>query len=399
MFVLKLLRYVVGYVEFEARGVFFEKFLNLCTQKGIKIFEPTRKDELLFGYVFAKDYKKLKKPAKKSGIRVRVKRKFGLPFFISRYRHRLGIVAGIVVFLSVLTILSNFVWAIEVVGTETVDEQEIVSQLEELGLKIGSYIPSIDIRKLEDRLMLKSDDVAWIGININSSVAQIQIHERVKSPEFTVDNDKACDVVASEGGLIKYMEVYDGQPQVAVGDVVFDGQLLVSGIIEDVKGHTTLKHARAKILALVWEDTEIVVDMVQKYKVDTGEKKVLNTLVAFGVKIPLYFSDKADFDYYEERSVVPLSILGFELPISVHRRVLVGCEEYSETLSEAVAKKKAFEELELYIEENHKDAHIEKQNADGKVENGKYVLSVSFTIKKDIAKEKEILFEEKTDLQ
>ncbi len=399
MFILKLLRYIAGYVEFESRGVFFEKFLNLCSQSGVKIFEPSRKDDLLFGYVFARDYRKLKKPARKSGVRVRVKRKIGIPFFISRYRHRLGIVTGIVVFLSALTILSNFVWAIEVVGAETVDEQEIVSQLEELGLKIGSYIPSIDVRRLEDNLLLKSDDVAWIGININSSVAQIQIHERVKSPEFTVDNDKACDVIASEGGLIKYMEVYDGQPQVAVGDVVFDGQLLVSGIIEDVKGHVTLKHARAKILALVWEDTEITVDMVQKYKVDTGEKKVLNTLIAFGVKIPLYFSDKADFKYYEESSVVPLSIFGFELPISVHRRILVGYEEYSERLSEAAAKKKAFEELEIYIEENHKGAHIEKQNADGKIENGKYVLSVSFTIKKDIAKEKEILFEEKTDPQ
>lgn len=397
MFVLKLLRYLVGYVKFEARGVFFERFLNLCTQKGVKIFEPSKKDDLLHGYVLAKDYKKLKNPAKKSGLQVRIKRKFGLPFFISRYRHRLGIVAGIVVFLSVLTILSNFVWAIEVVGTETVDEQEVISQLEELGLKIGSYIPSIDIRKLEDRLMLKSDDIAWIGININSSVAQIQIHERVKSPEFTVDNDKACDVIASEGGLIKYMEVYDGQPQVAVGDTVFDGQLLVSGIIEDVKGHVTLKHARAKILALVWEDTEIVVDMVQKYKADTGEKKTLNTLVAFGVKIPLYFSDKADFNYYEESSIVPISVLGFELPIYVHRRVLVGYEEYSERLSEAAAKKKAFEELELYIEENHKGAHIEKQNANGKIENDKYILSVSFTIKKDIAKEKEILFEEKSE--
>lgn len=399
MLVLRLIRYILGYVKFEARGVFFERFLTICAREGIRILAPSRKNDVMSGFVFAKDYRRLKKPAKKTGLRIRIVKKIGIPFFISRYRLRLGIVTGIVLFLSVLTVLSNFVWSIEVVGLESLEEKTVVSTLEELGLKIGSYIPSIDVRRLKQQFMLKNDDVAWIGININSSVAEIRIHERVDSPEFTVDNDKACDVVANQTGLIKYMEVYDGQPQVKVGNVVLEGQLLVSGIIEDVKGNVTLKHARAKILALVWEDTEIAVDMSQSYRIDTGEKKVLNTLVLFGAKIPLYFSDKVDFDYYEESSTIPLSIFGFDLPILVERRVLVGYETQVEKLSEATAKKMAFEKLEEYVKTVYADAFIEKQDANGRLENGKYILSVSFTIKKDIAKEKEILFEEKTDPQ
>ena len=394
MFVLKLLRYIIGYVRFEAHGVFFERFLTICAKNGVRVFEPTKKDDVMVGYVFARDYKKLKKPSRKSGLRLRIVKKVGLPFFISRYRLRLGIVVGIVIFLSVLTILSNFVWSIKVVGLETVEKREVLETLEGLGLKIGSYIPSIDVRKLKQQFLLSSDEVAWIAININSSVAEIQIHERVQSPEFTVDNDKACDVVASQAGLIKYMEVYDGQPQVKVGEVVLDGQLLVSGIVEDKKGNVTLKHARAKILALVWEDTEIVIDMAQQYRVDTGEKKILNTLVLFGLKVPLYLSEKVDFDYYEENSSIPLSIFGFELPLSVERRILIGYEDAVEELSEASAKRLAFEKLDEYIENVYADSHIEKQNANSRVENRQYILSVNFTIKKDIAKEKEILFAE-----
>lgn len=394
MFVLKLLRYIIGYVRFEAHGVFFERFLTICAKNGVRVFEPTKKDDVMVGYVFARDYKKLKKPSRKSGLRLRIVKKVGLPFFISRYRLRLGIVVGIVIFLSVLTILSNFVWSIKVVGLETVEKREVLETLEGLGLKIGSYIPSIDVRKLKQQFLLSSDEVAWIAININSSVAEIQIHERVQSPEFTVDNDKACDVVASQAGLIKYMEVYDGQPQVKVGEVVLDGQLLVSGIVEDKKGNVTLKHARAKILALVWEDTEIVIDMAQQYRVDTGEKKILNTLVLFGLKVPLYLSEKVDFDYYEESSSIPLSIFGFELPLSVERRILIGYEDAVEELSEASAKRLAFEKLDEYIENVYADSHIEKQNANSRVENRQYILSVNFTIKKDIAKEKEILFAE-----
>ena len=348
----------------------------------------------MVGCVFAKDYKKLKKPSKKAGLRIRVVQKIGVPFFISRYRLRLGIVVGIVIFLSVLTILSNFVWSIEIVGLENLERQEVLEILDDLGLRVGSYIPSIDVRKMKQRFLLASDEVAWVGININSSVAEVQIHERVDAPDFTVDNDKACDVVASQAGVVKYMEVYDGQPQVKVGEVVLDGQLLVSGIVEDKKGNVTLKHARAKILALVWEDTEIVIDMERRYKIDTGEKKVLNSLVLFGAKIALYFSEKVDFEYYEESSSIPLSAFGFELPISIERRVLIGCEDAVERLSEASVKRLAFERLDEYIESEYSDAFIEKQDAVGRVEGGKYILSVSFTVKKDIALEKEILLAE-----
>ena len=56
-------------------------------------------------------------------------------------------------------------------------------------------------------------------------------------------------------------------------------------------------------------------------------------------------------------------------------------------------KEKIVSELE-YIENVYADSHIEKQNANGRVENRQYILSVNFTIKKDIAKEKEILFAE-----
>lgn len=396
MFILKLLRYITGYVRFQARGVFFEKFLTICAQQGIRVFEPSRKDEIMTGYVLAKDYKRLKKPSRKTGLTLKITKKSGIPFFISRYKRRLGVVAGIILFLSALTILSNFVWSIEIVGIQTIDKQEVISSLEDLGFKVGCYIPSIDVRRLEQQFLLENDEVAWIGININSSVAEIQIHERVKSPEFTVDNDKACDVVASQTGLIKYMEVYDGQPQVSVGDVVLEGQLLISGILEDAKGNVTLKHARAKILALVWEDVVIEVNMSHRYRVDTGEKKTLNTLVFLGARIPLYLSDKVDFEYYEETSATGLSIFGFELPISVQKRVLIGYEEQTEELTEESAKKQAFEKLDLYIQENLPDAYVESRDANERIEDGRYILTVNLKIKKDIAKEKEILFDKKT---
>lgn len=56
-----------------------------------------------------------------------------------KYRKRVGIVAGILLFFGILAFLGNFVWTIEVVGNETVSSDEILDFLKEEGLKIGSY--------------------------------------------------------------------------------------------------------------------------------------------------------------------------------------------------------------------------------------------------------------------
>ncbi len=393
MIFLNFLRLFRGTVTFEAHGVFFEKFLLLCTQQEIPVFTPKRKDEVLTASVNASDYRKLKKPAKKAGLRLHIREKHGIPFLISRYHARLGIVFGIIAFLCILTILSNFLWSVKIIGIENANENEILAQLESLGLKTGRYIPSIDVRELEQRFLLQNDQISWIAININSSVAEIRVHERVDSPEFFLKDDTPCDIVACETGVIRYMEVYTGQPMVKTGDTVTEGELLISGITESSKGNTDFVHARGKVLASVWETATFDVNLTQTYRSDTGQKKSFYKVKIFGWEIPLYFSENVSFDAYEETQDIPLSIFGFSLPISVERRTKIGYETLQEELSEDAAKKRAFELWDTYKREHYRDSFIEKELPTGETENGIYHLTVQVTVKKDIAKEKEILFD------
>lgn len=393
MIFLNFLRLFRGTVTFEAHGVFFEKFLSLCAQQEIPVFSPKRKDEVLTASVNASDYRKLKKPAKKAGLRLHIREKHGIPFFISRYHARLGIVFGIIAFLCILTILSNFLWSVKIIGIENASENEILAQLESLGLKTGRYIPSIDVRELEQRFLLQNDQISWIAININSSVAEIRVHERVDSPEFFLKDDTPCDIVACETGVIRYMEVYTGQPMVKSGDTVTEGELLISGITENSKGNTDFVHARGKVLASVWETATFDVNLTQTYRSDTGQKKTFYKVKIFGREIPLYFSENVSFDAYEETQDIPLSIFGFSLPISVERRTKIGYETLQEEWSEDAAKKRAFELWETYKHEHYRDSFIEKELPSGETENGIYRLTVQVTVKRNIAEEKEILFD------
>ena len=95
MIFLNFLRLFRGTVTFEAHGVFFEKFLLLCTQP---VFTPKRKDEVLAASVNASDYRKLKKPAKKAGLRLHIREKHGIPFLISRYHARWGLSLELLLF-------------------------------------------------------------------------------------------------------------------------------------------------------------------------------------------------------------------------------------------------------------------------------------------------------------
>ena len=390
MFLLFWLRSVIGYVKFSGRGVFLEKFISDCVKNKIHIWGISRHEEYIDGFVLARDYKRLRPFAKKNSIKLFLLKKHGVPFFINRYHRRIGIILGCAIFILTLTVLSNFVWTFEVEGNEKVSEEEILSSLEEFGLKVGSYIGAVDVRKLQQQMLLKFDDLAWIGININSSVAEILVHERVFPPQQERNDDGLFNIVASESGQIKRLEVYSGQPVVQVGEAVNAGDLIVSGIVEDPKGNATLRHARAKVLALVPFNEEFVIDLKESFKIDTGRTKSIHTLNLFGLKIPLYFSKEVKFaNFYTEDSTIYPSFLGFTLPMKVEKRVFVESQQSSREISLEEAKKRAFEEYSLFKGESevHNEIISEINYPD------KYLLVCEGTILKDIAKEVEVKVE------
>ena len=61
-----------------------------------------------------KNFKKTHKVHKKSGCRLRIAKKHGLPFFLHKHRKRKALVFGIAVFFGIIFFLSRFVWIIEI---------------------------------------------------------------------------------------------------------------------------------------------------------------------------------------------------------------------------------------------------------------------------------------------
>ena len=137
MFIINLYRYFTGYVEISVDGEFCEKLLNQLSAAKISVWDIESQNEKLCLKLSLRNFLRIRKVRGKSKLRIRILEKKGFIFLVKRYIHRAGLPIGIILFLSTLFILSQFIWNISVVGNVKVPNEEILSACEELGVFEG----------------------------------------------------------------------------------------------------------------------------------------------------------------------------------------------------------------------------------------------------------------------
>lgn len=232
MIILRLLRFVFGYVEFTACGGFPERFLNLCRHFGIPLWNVKRTGGVLTGFADRRAYKRIRPAARKSGTRVRIKKKYGLSFFLDRHSRRAGVIAGILIMLSMLCVLSTRIWSVTVSGNLTVTAEEICRAFENAGVKIGVPTSKIEIADAEMAALSRLPDIAWLNLNIRGSTAFIEVRER-RTEKTEEEDGKPQNIVSAADGKIILIRSFNGTQEAKAGDPVFEGDLLISGIEEN----------------------------------------------------------------------------------------------------------------------------------------------------------------------
>ncbi len=90
-----------------------------------------------------------------AGFEIKEVKKTGVPFFLWKLRKRYILLLGMLLMFLAVWGLSLFVWELDVHGNETVSSQVILEALEELGVGIGSFGPSIKSEAISNDLLLK----------------------------------------------------------------------------------------------------------------------------------------------------------------------------------------------------------------------------------------------------
>ncbi|HHV29683.1 MAG TPA: sporulation protein YqfD [Clostridium sp.] len=314
MLLFRLWNYIRGYVIIFIEGYFLEKFVNICTRRQILLWDIKRnKNSKMTLKISIQGFKRLRPIAKKTGCRVKILNKRGLPFLLNRYRRRKTFLLGAAVFIVLFYIMTSFVWSIEVIGNEKIETDIILKSLTQQGVKPGVFKYKINPEEIANTIILDIDGLSYVNVLLKGTKIKVEVAEGVKRPPIIPLNEP-CDIVAKKDGVIKSIVVKAGQAQVKEGETVRKGQLLVSGSIP-IKGAEDSPrkvHAMGEVLARTWYEGEHPVELKVVEKVRTGRKKDNLTLVLFSKEIEL-FHKEASFSDFEKVEIKKSLSIGEEL--------------------------------------------------------------------------------------
>ena len=288
MYLKVLLNYILGYLNIEIEGYYIEKFINLCNNKKIALWNLKReKTTILNANIGITDFKEIRKILKKTKCRVKIKNKKGLPFIFNKYKKRKIFLLLLAICIATIIALSNFIWNIEITGTNKINKDEIMQILEETNFKVGTLKSKADTKEAINKIRLERDDVAWVGIDIKGTNAVVEIVEADEKPEI-INEEEYCNLVASKDGIISKVNAANGTPLVKEGDVVKKGDILVAGWLEGKYTGTRYVHATGSVEARVWYSQKEKVPLKQIEKEYTGETETKYSLNINNFKINLY---------------------------------------------------------------------------------------------------------------
>lgn len=130
--------YGKGYVRIKAYTQSPERFLNLCAYHKIKVWNLVNKNDIYEMNLSIQDFFRLKSICKKTGTRIQITGKYGLPFFFYRNKKRKAFFIGIFLSFFILFFLSGYIWNIHVEGNVHNSTQSILGYLEKIDVHHGA---------------------------------------------------------------------------------------------------------------------------------------------------------------------------------------------------------------------------------------------------------------------
>lgn len=220
MFVKIIMYYLLGYATISVEGYFIERFINICISKNILLWNMKRKkSSFLYTNIAIKDFKKIRQIAKTTKCHVKIEKKKGLPFVLNKYKKRKIFIGLLIAVIFIIIGLSNFVWNIEIIGDNNIPKEELLSELNQYGLKIGMLKNKVDTKEIISNVRLHRDDIAWIGIKMTGTNAIVEVVEADKKPEI-INESEYCNIISDKEGIITKINVQNGTALVKVGDIV-----------------------------------------------------------------------------------------------------------------------------------------------------------------------------------
>ncbi len=383
-----LFRWVPGWVLVETEGGYPERLLNAFAKQEVSVWGVRFREERMRFFCFARDYRHLRRDARRACVRMRVRQKHGLPFWVHRYRRRKGMLVGLALYAAILVMLSGRIWAIEVVGNTDTPSQEILAVTQDVGVRIGAPMRDLQIKNLEIMGLNRLPTLAWISVNPSGCVARVEVTERKPTPQV-LDLSQPSDMVAVRDGKIVTVTVVSGQKCVMAGEAVSAGTVLISGRVQSEMGEK-LYRAYGEVWAQTERRITVRVPLTYSPAKPEGFVAVCPTLTFLGWHIPLYTQAPTGEEYRLEERAHFLQANGLTLPLGVTNRYYLRTVRAPVERTEQQALELAKIRLRAQEEALFGSGEFSELDRTETVQDGAVVLSVKYRCLENIAVEEPI---------
>ena len=383
---VKVVRLLKGYVKFEAKGKFPERFLNLTARYGVNIWDAVPCENGLKASMSIFDYRNVRKIARKSKVVTKIYEKHGIPFFVHKYRFRFGLIIGAILGTVILLVLNNFIWAVNVSGEKNLSDFYVKEVLKENGISVGVYKNNLNVQSVERNTTMKIKDIGWMSINIIGTTAFVELRENTEKPQI-IDIESPCNIKAASDGVITKIEARNGVAKVLEGSGVRKGDLLISGIIETKQETMRYVHSDADVYADVICDNEILLPKKFNYYSLT-ENMFKHNRCSF-----LWFDFPCTIDFLYGNNFICeyrnecLHLNGTSLPFEVNKRKSIEYNVQNIIPDKDKAQKILFNDILLYEIFEKPDSIVKSRKISILNDKDYYSSNTTYIFNENIAKE------------
>ena len=350
---IQIIRYIKGYLAIRVFGFSPERFMNLCSHHNIFLWDVENHGDYYAMKISLKGFYRLRGITRKTGTRVVITRRYGLPFLSTRLWRRRIFLLGLLGSLAFWVWMSRFIWAVEVEGNYFVTTDVFEDFLLHNGIEVGMKKDSVEIEKLEKAIRTQFDIVTWTSAQIDGTRLLIRVKENdlimTENKEMGALPGEGMDLVAGKEGEIVSIVTRSGVPKVTAGATVAKGDVLVEGGVPILNEDGTVRRydyciADADIMLRCLYNMKEELAKKHEEKYYSGREKEY-PFILFGTKkieMPKWGKDYETYDVVEEKKQLKL-FENYYLPVYFGKDIV---REY--TLEEKVYTR---EEVKALFEE------------------------------------------------
>lgn len=304
----RIFRWVKGYIKVRVRGNNVERFVNLCRNRGMVLWNIhwDREQNCFYFRIGLKEFYNLRPIARKCRVRVVVLERFGMPFVLAAMRRRGSFWLGVCACSLIVIFLSSRIWGISVEGESYHTRDSILSFFDEIGVYGGMAAKDLHCSRVEKQLRKKYKDIGWASVEQRGSKIFLRIREVI-----LVEQEKKKErghLIAERDGTVVSIVTRSGTAKVKAGDKVKKGDVLISGTVKIIgDGEELLAknyvHAEGTVLLQWTQKYKDTLPKEYQKKVYTGRQRRVHELRAGDYSL-FYYNPLKSFETYEKYDII-----------------------------------------------------------------------------------------------